>query len=1155
MGGTPSSEAAIPEPITKNQYKTPDVREKERFHNVEDSSGNYYEPVVDKYDFVICFRKSEGENFATSSDMTKITWKDMKDIWSMCVAGSEKAKQKALNALRTHWIKRVQTEPIDVDSIAKGVFISIVRAVVIEHLVERAGLQIKINKSDSTGYIYCRVRAPMKLLELQAAQENYKLEYKGEIDPGSEEFWNREINQLILEEEETEEDDDEKGEDGEKKRVLKVVSKPVELELEAKEYSRAESNKRLERLYNIGKIDGSELGVPASVEDNSMLSRRVHALERFVDRVPVWNHYPAYGEFTTAKHLRYLFRVHEGVRGNSLFRTKDRLYLLKSLIDRHFDFERMREVGLISFMSSLHDANRGERLTIDVLMKRWVTFWEGHDEEVGSPLVTDEAYEPDMPVIWILRPLSQPLSDIREYFGEKVALFFAWLGHYTYFLLLPVAFMFLMYLSMSIYRPNEAEIDYRQVVTVLFVVTWVVFYTTGWSEQSKVIALKWGTCGFESIQKDRPQFKGEFKSDGTNCRSVVDNKKVQYYPESKRETTKLFSYVIITACIVIVICTNIATFFLMKRAHMKNNVDTSSTDPNDVVTVFSQYLIYGLYTPLFSYFYRPISIYLNDLENYKTDVDYEDALIAKSLIFQLFNNFTAPFFVAFAKKPLFNDCVGDLCINDVRQLLICIFVLRYIFLLLNFLVPFVESTVYQQQQNQARLSAAGIDADGESSGELEDPELNFFVDETYLAEYQGPFNDYSDTIIQFGYVVFFMTVVPLIAFLALFENLIKIRLSAWKICFLYRRPFVELVEDVGLWSKLMETMGGVGLVVNTALIVFTSNSFISYPIETKWVIFLSAEQFLLVYKTLLSWCIPSPSELVEDLTKRNEFITDKYQKGIFEGEEEEIEVEKGHVDDPVDVDATQLYEARKSRMNQESYKLMETLEDERRDLDKELRAVKLQLQEAYATETYNDFTGIGETKHGLPLGRLHVKLLEIQSLMGKNSAFADERPPEVKIRVNIEWAGRREQTMPGPPIGDHSFSKVAPLSEEGNVVFDQVLGPFAPIRSLDANAVFDVLDTRPEMNNAVIGKAKVGLRELQDQQRMQKLLTIEIMAPESSNEEDVKKEYAKMYLTLHFKFSRVLPLRTKIYHIQDSIRGIDKKLSLIKQGKHGEVED
>merc|ERR1711991_444941 len=185
---------------------------------------------------------------------------------------------------------------------------------------------------------------------------------------------------------------------------------------------------------------------------------------RIVDKVPVWNHFPAYGEFSHSQHLRYLFRVHEGVRGKSLFRSKDRLYLLKSLIDRHFDFERMREAGLICFMSNLHDANRGERLTIHVIMKRWVTFWEARDEEVGSPLVTDDAYEPDVPVAWILRPLSQPLSDIREYFGEKVALFFAWLGHYTYHLLLPVAFTLLIYFSMSFYRPDTSEVDYREII-------------------------------------------------------------------------------------------------------------------------------------------------------------------------------------------------------------------------------------------------------------------------------------------------------------------------------------------------------------------------------------------------------------------------------------------------------------------------------------------------------------------------------------------------------------------------------------------------------------------------------------------------------------------------------------------------------------------
>ena len=60
MGGTQSSEPVTADPITKNQYRTPDVREKERFNNEEDSGGNY-EPVVDKYDFVIVFRSGGGK--------------------------------------------------------------------------------------------------------------------------------------------------------------------------------------------------------------------------------------------------------------------------------------------------------------------------------------------------------------------------------------------------------------------------------------------------------------------------------------------------------------------------------------------------------------------------------------------------------------------------------------------------------------------------------------------------------------------------------------------------------------------------------------------------------------------------------------------------------------------------------------------------------------------------------------------------------------------------------------------------------------------------------------------------------------------------------------------------------------------------------------
>ena len=71
------------------------------------------------------------------------------------------------------------------------------------------------------------------------------------------------------------------------------------------------------------------------------------------------------------------------------------MYLTKSLLDKYYDFRQLEDNGIIKFLTVLHDANRGERITVDVLTKRWVTFWACSSTEVGSPLVTDLEYETD----------------------------------------------------------------------------------------------------------------------------------------------------------------------------------------------------------------------------------------------------------------------------------------------------------------------------------------------------------------------------------------------------------------------------------------------------------------------------------------------------------------------------------------------------------------------------------------------------------------------------------------------------------------------------------------------------------------------------------------------------------------------------------------
>ena len=51
----------------------------------------------------------------------------------------------------------------------------------------------------------------------------------------------------------------------------------------------------------------------------------------------------------------------------------------------------------------------------------------------------------------------------------------------------------------------------------------------GWEQETRCIALKWGTRGFEDIEKNRPQFFGDSLE-----RSSITGDRELYYPEEKR---------------------------------------------------------------------------------------------------------------------------------------------------------------------------------------------------------------------------------------------------------------------------------------------------------------------------------------------------------------------------------------------------------------------------------------------------------------------------------------------------------------------------------------------------------------------------------------------------------------------------------------------
>lgn len=102
---------------------------------------------------------------------------------------------------------------------------------------------------------------------------------------------------------------------------------------------------------------------------------------------------------------------------------------------------------------------------------------------------------------------AQPLDDIAEYFGVKVALYFAWLGHYTCALGIPAIFGTILWAAL--YNRGQVAQDMGHVLFSLFNVAWASLYLEAWRRYSVELAFRWGTLSTppDLLESPRPLYK------------------------------------------------------------------------------------------------------------------------------------------------------------------------------------------------------------------------------------------------------------------------------------------------------------------------------------------------------------------------------------------------------------------------------------------------------------------------------------------------------------------------------------------------------------------------------------------------------------------------------------------------------------------------
>jgi hypothetical protein len=1151
-------------------YMPPDARRKHRFEFEEPTNTTTaYEASIDKYDYLVVFpftehkgvhQKPKLEDGDTDPDHERIKWEECRNIWKKIVTGTDEERDLKLEHLSKFWKKRTGSVPEDTDQIRKKAWYTIAREAIIDELTTKSGLQCKLTTNGKQ--VFCRIRAPIKLLELQADVSNYKLQFRPEIDPGSAEFFNRE---LLLR--------DENGD-------FKLEA--VELKELEQELSKDEAMEILERLYKCGKIPPNELGIKES-ENQIMWSNRVHALERIADRVPIFNNFPCYGPFTVDDAKRYLFQVYSSVRGKTLFRAKDRLFLTKGVLDRFFNLEMLSQDGVVerNGVIPLHDANRGEKLTIEVLGRRWVRFWEGKANEVGTPYVTHEAYAEDKELWFFLRPFAQPLADVRDYFGEKIALYFAWLGFYTMALIVPLGLGLAMY-GIEIIRGSEDVYDgydWYLYGYYIFLVAWAEIYRACWKRENQAANLIWGTEGFEKTESVRP----EFKCDKIE-RSYISNEHEPTYPDWKRRLFSIVSYSIIVWLVILDLIFIgaiflgeyiLITYFPWMAKWWMTWASSAALAIASLVAakIFPEY-----------------AVMLNSSENHRTQTEYDDSFITKVATFQIINCYFAAAFTIFAKQYVFDDCL-DTCLNDLRVLLYVIVACRTFWSLATLVIPWTKSTFGWHKiecnsdccdrkvcnpmcckkcyaldcQNvcsklccSGKKSSIGDEESGraESANLVDDTEDDLqFMEELDREVFEGVFYGYADTALQFGYVCLFSVALPILPAIAMGENWVKLRVDAYKLCELCRRPPVMICEDIGNWQAFMDLMAVLGILSSVGIIVFPGPNFSGLGFWSKLVLFLAAEQGILLFTVALPSFFyvpaflgefdmnPEPDWIVQE-RDRQDFIANKFINATSDlGDSLTLDGIKGKVTDNIDVDSINLYDLRKNiTISEEEYREMEKLEAERRKWNRDLKTAKDQLQAVYKQETFNEISGVGETKTGLPLGRVNIRLIQIEKL-AKGENFDFNANTKIKVRVNIRGlrAGSGDVVPKLGPRGDSASLQL----DNGKVVMNTSLGPFAPVKTIDAEIVFYIIDCLAA--DAIVAVGSVKLRELQDQNPVDKTLSLKVMQKDGTigNTGDCR---PRLFCTLTFQFSKVVPLRNKIYFAQDKLRAIEKDLVALKSG-------
>ncbi|XP_076341723.1 anoctamin-2-like [Tachypleus tridentatus] len=382
----------------------------------------------------------------------------------------------------------------------------------------------------------------------------------------------------------------------------------------------------------------------------------------------------------------------------------------------------------------------------------------------------------------------------------------------------------------------------------VFMSLWAVIFMELWKRYSSKITHHWDATNFDTLEEHpRPEYLAKLstvKKKKVNFITGVNEPCVSFW--KRRVPCTIFSWsvvlLLITIAIAAVVGVIVYRISIQTVLYFTLSDNQTLTSMVSLTTSVTAALLNLVCIMTFNLIYRRIATFLTELEIHRTQSDYENSLTLKMYMLKFVNYYSSVFYIAFFKgrfvgypghyNSLFGyrqeECGTGGCLFELSlQLAIIVAGKQFINAVVEMGVPWLLR-VYKKWS---------VHKKGQCAHENHAP-TQWESDYNLINQEElGLFSEYLEMVLQFGFVTIFVVAFPLAPLFALLNNITEIRLDARKFITLLRRPVAERVKNIGIWYRILNSVGKISVITNALIIAFTS-SFIE---ETFYKVFISPD--------------------------------------------------------------------------------------------------------------------------------------------------------------------------------------------------------------------------------------------------------------------------------------------------------------------------